>query len=198
MDWTTFLPVPVIGVDEVGRGCLAGPVVAAAVILNRAKRGVYFDSKVLSAHRRENLCIKIETEHRWATGFATVAEVNRLNIFHASLLAMRRAVQGLAVEAGHILVDGKFRIPRLPRYSQTAFVEGDSRVEVISAASIVAKVTRDRFMAKLAERFPEYGFEIHKGYGTLHHRDMLAAVGPCAHHRRFNGVFEEDQELHEV
>jgi ribonuclease HII len=192
VDWTTFFPEPVIGVDEVGRGSLAGPVVAAAVILSYSEPGIYFDSKVLSEDRRVELSAKIQRHHQWATGFASVAEVDSLNIFHASLLAMRRAVLGLKVKAGHILVDGKFKVPKLPQFVQTPLVQGDSRAEVISAASIVAKVVRDGFMIRLAQRFPEYGFEIHKGYGTRHHRDMLAALGPCAYHRRsFNGVLDE-------
>ena len=199
VDWTTFEPAPVIGVDEVGRGCLAGPVVAAAVILSRPlDKKIFFDSKTLPESRREELFEIIQKEHRWAIGFATVLEINRLNIFHASLLAMRRAVAGLKVESGgHLLVDGKFRIPRMRScFQQTTLVQGDSRAEPISAASIAAKVTRDRFMKKLAEKFPDYGFEIHKGYGTPFHRDMLAAVGPCKFHRLgFRGVLIEDEEV---
>lgn len=198
VDWTTYMPAPVIGVDEVGRGCLAGPVFAAAVILSTSsRRKRFFDSKTLSEKRREELFTTIQREHRWALGFATVAEIDRLNIFRASLLAMRRAVIGLALTetTGHVLVDGKFRIPRLARgFSQTPLVQGDSRAEPISAASIIAKVSRDRFMKSLAEKFPEYGFEIHKGYATALHRDMLAAVGPCKFHRRsFNGVLEDGE-----
>lgn len=198
VDWTSYGPAPIIGVDEVGRGCLAGPVVAAAVILSRSQKNLFFDSKALPEKRREELFDLIKKEHRWAVGFATVAEINRINIFHASLLAMRRAVQGLGlIGGGHVLVDGKFRIPRMSRaFEQTALVKGDSRCEVISAASIAAKVTRDRFMKQLAEKFPDYGFEIHKGYGTPLHRDMLAAVGPCKFHRlHFRGVVSEDAEI---
>lgn len=190
-------PAPIVGVDEVGRGCLAGPVVAAAVVLTRSQKNVFFDSKVLTEKRREELITMIQSEHQWAVGFASVLEIDRLNIFRASLLAMRRAVNGLRVTGGHVLVDGRFKIPYLRGFEQTAFIKGDSRAEPISAASIVAKVTRDRFMKKLAERFPDYGFEIHKGYATAHHRDMLAAVGPCKFHRRsFNGcaASSEDDE----
>src|SRR5690348_12933907 len=111
VDWTTYLPAPVIGVDEVGRGCLAGPVVAAAVILAYPQKKVFFDSKLVPEPRREELLKHVEADHRWAVGFATVDEINTLNIFHASLLAMRRAVEGLAVVAGHLLVDGKFKVP---------------------------------------------------------------------------------------
>lgn len=200
MDWTKFLPAPVIGVDEVGRGCLAGPVVAAAVILSRPlEKKIFFDSKTVPESRREELFEIIQREHRWSIGVASVLEINRLNIFHASLLAMRRAVAGLKVSGGgHLLVDGKFRIPRMKsEYLQTTLIQGDSRAEPISAASIAAKVTRDRFMKKLAKKFPDYGFEIHKGYGTPLHRDMLAAVGPCKFHRLgFRGVVA-DEAIHE-
>lgn len=195
VEWRAFGPGPVVGVDEVGRGCLAGPVVAAAVILNGAalvgRRGQMFrDSKVLSADRREELFSLIQSEHKWAVGFASVLEIERLNIFHASLLAMRRAVNGLRVRSvGHVLVDGKFTIPYLRGMQQTAFVKGDSRAEPISAASIVAKVTRDRWMKQLAEKFPGYGFEVHKGYGTPTHREALSKLGPCRYHRKtFAGV----------
>lgn len=199
MDWQTYLPSPVIGCDEAGRGCLAGPVVAGAVILappkTKSKRKIFADSKALSAARRDELYELVCREYVWAVGFASVEEIDRLNIFRASLLAMRRAVQGLRVKAGHVLVDGKFTIPDLADFSQTALVKGDTRCEPVSAASIVAKVTRDRWMLRLHEEFPQYGFEIHKGYGTLKHRQILGEVGPCPHHRRsFNGV-ETRQEL---
>jgi ribonuclease HII len=195
VDWTTIQPAPVIGVDEVGRGCLAGPVVAAAVILSYPQKNVFFDSKLVPAPRREELLKHVESDHRWAVGFASVDEINELNILHASLLAMRRAVEALgALECGHLLVDGKFRVPGAGlHFEQTTLIQGDSRCEPISAASIVAKVTRDRYMKNLAENFPEYGFEIHKGYATLHHRDMLAALGPTEIHRRkFRGVLLEE------
>lgn len=178
-----------------GRGCLAGPVVAAAVILSRPQKKVFFDSKIVPEKRREELLKHVEFDHRWAVGFASVHEINKLNIHHASLLAMRRAIEGLGLlDGGHVLVDGKFKVKDLAaEFKQTALIQGDSRAEPISAASIVAKVTRDRFMKQLAEEFPEYGFEVHKGYGTSHHRDMLAALGPCEFHRRyFRGVFTED------
>jgi len=193
VDWTSFQPAPVIGVDEVGRGCLAGPVVAAAVILSYPQKKVFYDSKVLSGIRREELFKHVQSDHRYALGFASVEEIDELNILHASLLAMRRAVEGLGVtEGGHLLVDGKFKVPGV-RYEQTTLIQGDSRAECISAASIVAKVTRDCMMGELAEQFPEYGFEIHKGYATLHHRDMLAALGPTdLHRRKFRGVVVEE------
>lgn len=190
MNWTRFLPAPVIGVDEVGRGCLAGPVVAAAVILSRPQKKIFLDSKVLAENRRDELLEMVMAEHQSALGFASEVEIDQLNIFHASLLAMRRAVEALSLKtSGHVLVDGKFTIPHLLGFQQSAFIRGDARVEPISAASIVAKVTRDRLMKKLAATYPEYGFEVHKGYPTLQHRTVLAKVGPCAIHRRsFRGV----------
>jgi len=192
VDWTAYLPAPVIGVDEVGRGCLAGPVVAGAVILSRPLSGFFFDSKALTEARREELFEVIKAEHQWAVGFASVLEIDRINIFHASHLAMRRAVNALRIKTGgHVLVDGKFPIPRLKGLMQTTLIKGDSRAEPVSAASIVAKVTRDRLMKELAEKFPHYGFEVHKGYATEIHRAALARVGPCELHRRsFNLSFE--------
>lgn len=197
IDWVSISPAPVVGVDEVGRGCLAGPVVAAAVILSKASKKLFFDSKVLTESRREELFEIIKRDHAWAVGFASVLEIDRINIFHASHLAMRRAVNGLRVKNGHVLVDGKFKIPRLRGMLQTALIKGDSRAEPVSAASIVAKVTRDRLMKELALRFPQYGFEIHKGYATEFHRQALKKHGPCKHHRRsFNGVdFEAEGSL---
>ena len=194
VDWTTFAPAPVIGVDEVGRGCLAGPVVAGAVILSRPLSGVFFDSKVLTEARREELFEIIKSEHQWALGFASVLEIDRINIFHASHLAMRRAVNGLRIKTGgHVLVDGKFKIPYLRGLVQTTLVQGDSRAEPISAASIVAKVTRDRLMKQMGLRFPDYGFEVHKGYATERHRQALKRVGPCRHHRRSFGAIGDHQ-----
>jgi ribonuclease HII len=184
----------VIGVDEVGRGCLAGPVVAAAVILKQPyKRRIYRDSKLVSEPRREELYKRIVENYAWCVGIASVEEIEEINILRASLLAMRRAVLGLKIKCGHILVDGRFVIPNLKGFQQTALIQGDLRAENISAASIVAKVTRDRMMRELAEKFPHYGFEENKGYGTLHHRRALAQVGACEHHRKsFNGVLPEE------
>jgi ribonuclease HII len=191
VDWGVYLPAPVIGVDEAGRGCLAGPVVAGAVILNplKLKRRQFKDSKLLSAERREELFEIIQEHHQYSFGIATVEEIDTINILRASLLAMKRAVEGLKVLGGHALVDGKFKFPEILGFEQTTLIKGDLRAEPVSAASIVAKVTRDRFMVRLAEEFPDYGFEVHKGYGTVQHRDALGRVGPCPHHRRsFAGV----------
>ena len=191
VDWCSYTPDPVVGVDEAGRGCLAGPVVAGAVILSGiSENNIFADSKTLSASRREEIFTIIQREHQWAIGFASVLEIERLNIFRASLLAMRRAVCGLRLQrGGHVLVDGKFKIPYLRGFEQTALIQGDARCAPVSAASIVAKVVRDRLMLDLAERFPSYGFEIHKGYATKLHRARIRRHGPCKHHRiTFNGV----------
>lgn len=201
VDWSRYEPAPVIGVDEVGRGCLAGPVVAAAVVLtSKSKRRRFHDSKQLSELRREELFTVIQSEHQWAVGFASVEEIDRINIYHASLLAMRRAVNALRLSGGHVLVDGIAKIPRLRGMEQTTLIQGDCRAEPVSAASIVAKVTRDRFMKELAGKFPHYGFEVHKGYATKIHRTQLAKVGPCPFHRRsFNwGMVEADPEVAEL
>lgn len=185
-----------IGVDEAGRGCLAGPVVAAAVIMSAPnKRRMFHDSKLVPEPRREELYKRIISDHQWSVGIATVEEIDRINILRASLLAMKRAVEGLKITCGHVLVDGKFTVPDLVGFTQTAFVQGDSRLENISAASIVAKVTRDRIMRELAEKFPAYGFDQHKGYGTTAHRRALVEVGATEHHRKsFAGVLPTDLE----
>lgn len=193
LDWQNFHPAPVIGVDEVGRGCLAGPVYAAAVIMNSTilSRTVT-DSKLLSETRREELFGEILAHHQVGIGFATVEEIDELNILQASLLAMKRAVEKLGVTSGHILVDGNMRIPNMgAAFEQTPVVKGDLRVVPISAASIVAKVTRDRLMKELSREYPGYGFEVHKGYATAVHRKAIATQGPCILHRRsFGGVKE--------
>lgn len=185
-----------IGVDEVGRGCLAGPVVAAAVILKQPyRRRIYRDSKLLSEDRREELYKRIIENYSWCVGIASVAEIEEINILRASLLAMKRAVLGLKIQCGHILVDGRFVIPDLDGFHQTALIQGDLRAENISAASIVAKVTRDRMMRELAQKFPEYGWHENKGYGTPTHRRALEKVGACEHHRKsFAGVMPEELE----
>jgi ribonuclease HII len=172
------------GVDEAGRGPLAGPVVAAAVILDdtRPIRGLA-DSKALSALRRERLYEEILAKalcHCIAS--ASVQEIDELNILQATLLAMRRAVLGLRLQPAQVLVDGN-RLPALPMAAQ-AIVQGDARVRAISAASILAKVHRDRLCVALHEAHPEYGFATHKGYPTPEHLAALRAHGACAAHRR--------------
>ena len=173
-----------LGVDEVGRGPLAGPVVAAAVMLDRNQpiSGLR-DSKRLSAKRREHLATLIQEKALgFAIGAASVAEIDKINILQASLLAMRRAVLQISSPVSMVYVDGN-KLPVLP-YPAIAIVGGDDRVPMISAASIIAKVYRDRLMKKLAEKYPQYGFEKNAGYGTAHHLAALKDNGPCRHHRR--------------
>ncbi|EME2162307.1 ribonuclease HII [Cronobacter sakazakii] len=174
----------VAGVDEVGRGPLVGAVVTAAVILDPFKPIVGLaDSKNLSEKRRLALFDEIkEKAIAWSLGRAEPHEIDELNILHATMLAMQRAVAGLAVTPEYVLVDGN-RCPALPMPSM-AVVKGDSRVAEISAASILAKVTRDAEMAELDLTFPQYGFAQHKGYPTAFHLERLAEHGATAHHRR--------------
>jgi len=172
------------GVDEVGRGPLAGPVVAAAVILDERRkiRGLN-DSKLLSAPVRERLNDEIRDKALCCSvGQASVEEIDRLNILQAALLAMRRAVDGLRLAPRVVFVDGN-QLPRLPMACR-AIVDGDAKVRAISAASIVAKVYRDRLCGNLHEEHPEYGFAAHKGYSTPEHLDALRRHGACRHHRR--------------
>lgn len=172
------------GVDEVGRGPLAGPVVAAAVVLD-PKRPIpgLADSKKLRAGFREELAMAIrERALYWALGRAEVEEIDRLNILQASLLAMRRAVEGLPAPIELVLVDGN-RCPYL-KYPAEAIVGGDGKVAAISAASILAKVARDSEMVELDRRFPGYGLARHKGYPTRAHRDALVRLGVTEIHRR--------------
>ncbi|MDP4654799.1 MAG: ribonuclease HII [Porticoccaceae bacterium] len=172
------------GVDEVGRGPLAGDVVTAAVILpaNHGIEGLA-DSKVLSSRQRENLYLDIVGRALcWSVARATVEEIDRFNILQATLMAMRRAVMGLSQQPDFVAVDGN----RLPQweYRGEAVVKGDGRVEVISAASILAKVVRDAEMKAFDVTYPGYGFAANKGYGTPQHLEALARKGPTAIHRR--------------
>jgi ribonuclease HII len=174
----------ICGVDEAGRGPLAGPVYAAAVILDPALsiEGLA-DSKKLTPRQRRRLAPEIRSRAiAWSVASASVEEIDALNILQASLLAMRRAVEGLAVTPHEVLVDGLHR-PRLSVPVQ-AVVRGDATVAVISAASILAKVTRDEEMLALHRRHPQYGFDRHKGYPTSAHLAALREHGVCAAHRR--------------
>ncbi len=174
----------IAGVDEVGRGPLVGAVVTAAVILDPARPIVGLaDSKKLSEKRRLALYDEItEKALSWSLGRAEPEEIDRLNILHATMLAMQRAVAGLHIVPDFVLIDGN-RCPALAMPSQ-AVVKGDSLVREISAASIVAKVTRDREMTELDLLFPQYGFAQHKGYPTALHMEKLAQHGVTPHHRR--------------
>ena len=176
----------VAGVDEVGRGPLAGDVVAAAVILTDSPPEGVTDSKMLTPERREALAERIRDEAvSWALGRATVAEIDELNILQASLLAMRRAVEALPIQPSLVLVDGN-RLPKWP-YEARAIVKGDLTEPSIGAASILAKVQRDAEMLALHEHYPAYGFDRHKGYPTKAHLAALETAGISPVHRRSFG-----------
>ena len=175
----------IAGVDEAGRGPLAGAVVAAAVILepSRAIAGLA-DSKTLTALRRERLAQLIRNQAlAWALGRAEVEEIDRLNILQASLLAMRRAIHALPIAPELVLVDGK-HLPSGLTCAASAIIKGDALVPAISAASILAKTARDAELLELDRLYPEYGFAQHKGYPTAAHRQALHIYGPCPVHRR--------------
>ncbi|MCD1125062.1 ribonuclease HII [Jinshanibacter sp. LJY008] len=174
----------IAGVDEVGRGPLVGAVVTAAVILDPANPIVGLaDSKKLSEKKRLSLYDEIKDKAlSWSLGRAEPEEIDQLNILHATMLAMQRAVSGLHIQPDFVLIDGN-RCPKLPM-SSLAVVKGDSRVAEISAASILAKVTRDREMTELNLRFPQYGFAQHKGYPTALHLEKLAEHGATEDYRR--------------
>ncbi len=175
----------IAGVDEAGRGPLAGPVYAAAVILHPDRPIIGLaDSKTLKAERREALALAIRDQAlAWCVASASVEEIDTLNILQATMLAMRRACEGLSVRASQYLVDGN-RLPKgLPGPGQ-AIVKGDSLVQAISAASILAKTARDADCMALHEQYPQYAFDAHKGYGTALHLRLLREHGPCPAHRR--------------
>lgn len=190
-EFSTKIPQSVIiaGVDEAGRGPLAGPVFAAAVILDpmRPIAGLA-DSKVLSESKRDGLYILIkESALSWSIAKASVEEIDRLNILQATLLAMQRAVEGLSIQPDEVLVDGN-RLPKLSMPAQ-AIVKGDSKVQAISAASILAKVERDKLMVGYHQQYPDFAFHVHKGYGTKQHLAEIEQFGFLGVHRRtFNPV----------
>jgi ribonuclease HII len=176
----------IVGLDEVGRGPLAGPVVAAAVVLDPARPidGV-FDSKQVPAKRREALYVRITGEAAsWALGQASVEEIEERNILQASLLAMRRALDKIQVPWSLALVDGNQPMHGLAAGAQRTVIRGDAASASIAAASILAKVSRDRMMAAYDGECPGYGFGLHKGYGTAHHIDRIRNLGLCRIHRR--------------
>ena len=177
-------PGLIAGVDEAGRGPLAGPVVAAAVVLDDKLpiRGLA-DSKTLTALRREQLYDEIRAKALcFSIAQASVEEIDHLNILQATLLAMQRAVAGLRLKPSKVLVDGN-RLPLLDVFAE-AIIKGDSKIPAISAASILAKVHRDQWCVAVDAEFPHYGFAVHKGYGTQYHMDALKQFGPCHYHRK--------------
>ncbi len=176
-------PQPLAGVDEAGCAPLAGPVVAAACILDRDKfpRGID-DSKNLPIEKREFLYAKLVKCSAWGVGIASVEEIDQINIYWARMLAMTRAVEALGLEPAWVLVDGN-ACPKWQRPSK-AIVDGDAKCRSIAAASIIAKVTRDRIMADYAGEYPGYGWETNRGYGTPEHWRALRALGPTPLHRR--------------
>ena len=171
------------GVDEVGRGCLAGPVVSAAVIL---KKGINLrllkDSKKITFNKREEISEHIKKNSYYSIGIASVEEILHLNILQASLLSMKRAIDRLTIKPSLILIDGNFAPKGLKNYK--TIVNGDEKIKVISAASIVAKVYRDRFMIRLSEKFSNYAWERNFGYGTKDHLKGLRKFGITSHHRK--------------
>jgi ribonuclease HII len=183
-------PLPLAGVDEAGCAPLAGPVVAAACVLDRDKfpRGID-DSKKLDLEARESLYGRLEKSARFGVGICTVEEIDSLNIYWARMLAMIRAVEALGFEPAFVLVDGN-RCPKWERPSR-AVIAGDARCRSIAAASIIAKVTRDRMMANYAEEHPGYGWEHNRGYPTPDHRRALRELGPTPLHRRTFGLVRE-------
>ena len=171
------------GVDEVGRGCLAGPVVSAAVILKKdINLKLLKDSKKITFNKREEISKHIRNNSYYAIGIASVEEILNLNILQASLLSMKRAIERLSIRPSLILIDGNFAPKGLKNYK--TIVNGDEKIKVISAASIVAKVYRDRFMIKLSEKFSNYAWERNFGYGTKAHLEGLKKFGITSHHRK--------------
>ncbi len=173
----------IAGVDEVGRGCLAGPVVSAAVILKKGiNHKLLKDSKKISFNKRIEISEHIKSNSYFAFGMASVKEILSLNILQASLLSMSRAIKNLKVKPGLILIDGNFAPTGLKNYK--TIINGDEKIKVISAASIIAKVYRDRFMIKLSEDYSNYAWERNFGYGTKAHLEGLKKFGVTSHHRK--------------
>jgi ribonuclease HII len=195
VNWKDFGPGPVLGLDEVGRGCLAGPVTAAAVIfLSDAHTEKFKDSKTLSEKERQELYMLIAKHHQFALGWASTQEIEKINILHASLLAMKRVYlkleQKYQVHAGVLLIDGKFKIPDV-KIKQETLIKGDLRCSLIGAASIVAKVARDEHIKKLHEKYPHYDLASNKGYPSPSHKAAIRSHGPADIHRKtFAGVKE--------
>ena len=179
------------GVDEVGRGSLIGPVYAAAVILDKSiDQKILKDSKSLSKDRREELFTYIKKNSIWAIGKASVKEIENINILHASLLAMKRAIKKLKNKPSLVLIDGN-KLPELENYNLKYVIKGDQKIPSISAASIIAKVSRDRFITKLSKKFNNYGWDTNSGYGTKEHLRAIKEYGITRHHRKtFSPIFK--------
>ena len=174
----------IAGVDEVGRGCLAGPVFAAAVILNKSINLKFLkDSKSLTKKKREFLSNYIKKNSIWAIGKASNKEIDKINILQASLLAMKRAIKKLKKKPSHILVDGN-KLPDLKNFKMKAIVKGDQKIPAISAASIIAKVSRDKFIISLAKKNSGYYWHQNFGYGTKQHLSAIKKLGVSKHHRK--------------
>jgi len=179
----------IIGLDEAGRGCLAGPVVAGAVIFNFEDE--FQDSKSLTEKQRDKALLKITKNHRYSIGIASEREIEEINIQQASLLAMKRAVLRLKVKTGHLLIDGIYKIPNFTGFLQSCFIKGDQKISVISAASILAKTKRDQLLKEYSKKYPHYEFDKHKGYPVLKHKIAIQKYGICPLHRKtFTGVKE--------
>ena len=171
------------GVDEVGRGCLAGPVVSAAVVLKKSiNLNLLKDSKKISFNKREEVSEHIKENSYYALGIASVEEILNLNILQASLLSMKRAIEKLEIKPGITLIDGNFAPRGLKNYK--TIINGDEKIKVISAASIIAKVYRDRFMIRLSKKFSNYAWDRNFGYGTKAHFEGLKKFGVTSHHRK--------------
>ena len=174
----------IAGVDEVGRGSLIGPVYAAAVILNKSiNKKILKDSKKLSKSQREILAKYIKKNSIWATGKATVKEIEKINILHASLLAMKRAIIKLKKKPSLVLVDGN-KLPNIKNYKINFVIKGDQKIPSISAASIIAKVTRDKMISNLGKNFKDYNWNKNYGYGTKQHIKAIKRLGITPHHRK--------------
>ncbi len=174
----------IAGVDEVGRGSLIGPVYAAAVILNKSiKKKILKDSKSLSKSRREILSKYIKKNSVWSLGKASVREIEKINILNASLLAMKRAIKKLKRKPSLILIDGN-KLPKIKRYKLKSVIKGDQKIPSISAASIIAKVTRDKMITNLGKKFKGYYWDQNCGYGTKQHLKAIKKLGITIHHRK--------------
>ena len=174
----------IAGVDEVGRGSLIGPVYAAAVILNKKiDKKLLRDSKIITRDKREILSNHIKKNSIWVIGKASIKEIDKINILQASLLAMKRAIKKLKIKPTQVLIDGN-KVPDLKNYNIKAVIKGDQKISSISAASIIAKVTRDRFITKLAINNKRYGWDKNFGYGTKQHLKAIKKLGISKHHRK--------------